>query len=147
MAKQIHELPASNSAADTDYFVKDTGSQTQKITFENLRGAVLGNNLISFEIPVGQTATVDFSSTGVAMLLATRGQLHGGFGTLSYMAGYVSGSRLSNNVIVDDPQQFVNINVTDNSNPRFTISSSATNAPMVVILFILSGSITNITVA
>lgn len=39
---QIHELPSQSTTADTDQYVLDTGSTTRKITFANLKQAIIG---------------------------------------------------------------------------------------------------------
>lgn len=140
----IPDLPSSNSMSGSDLLIKDTGSATQQITFSNFKQAIVGPCAVyKFSITSGHNATVTFGSNAVGVLVSAAGWIQSGFGYLSYVCGYVSGTRLSNTVLKAASQ--IAIDLTSTSGQFVISNSSSTSADFVLID--LQGTLTGVTVS
>lgn len=93
-------------------------------------------------VGAGKTATVNFSGD-FAVLMSAAGWVQSGFGYLSFICGYVSGTRLSNNVLKGASQ--ISVDLTSTS-ALFRVSNTS-NTSVALTFFLMSGSITSITVS
>lgn len=86
----------------------------------------------------GKTATIMFDASEFACLMSAAGWVQSGFGYLSFISGYVSGSRLSNTVLKSASQ--ISVGLTSTSN-YFTVTNSA-SVNVTLTFLVMCGEIT-----
>lgn len=90
----------------------------------SLLGALDGGKVRkTIRVSSGKSLTIKFESNVFTCLLSATGYYAGGFGYLSYLSGYVTGSRLSNTVIKNESSIVVDTTATDNT---FKVTNNTT---------------------